>query len=884
MPENDEIFRLHAELQERHRQASVLNRVMMAGASHLEVEAILESMCRELAQALELPQAAAALLEEDGDNLRVVAEYLEPGRPSGMGAVMPLQGNPAGQYVLEKGIPLACEDAQNDPRMAAIHDLMRQRGTVSMLIVPLAARGQIIGTLGLDAVQPRRFSQEEINLATNVATAAAQVLENARLLAETRRQAQQTEALLATSRAISTLELHAVLETIASQARQLFAADGARIHLLEADGETLRCVVAQHLRAEEVMKLTLRKGEGFTGRVAASGQAEMVNNSLGSPGGVQVPGTPEEDEALALAPLKHHHSLTGVMTVSRLGSQRPFHSEDLRLLEAFAEQAALAIENARLFEVERRRSAELEAVNHLSVTLRSAHNLDEMLALLLDETLAVLDCQAGTITLYEAQEDLLRPRVARGWPRNLLEVPLKPGEGITGQSFARREAIVSTEFAADGRLSAKGRPVVPAGWSGACVPICTSQEAVGVLFVSARLPRQISATDLHLLTTLCEIAGNAIQRMRLHEQTERRVQQLSALRVIDLAITSSFDLRVTLSVVLDQVVNHLKVDAADVLLVDPHSRMLDFAAGRGFRSDELRQVRLMLGEGLPGRVAMERRPLHSQNLASEAVSTQRRALLSEEGFLAYTGLPLTARGQLKGVLEVFLRRREEIEPDSLRFLEMIAGQAAMAIDNARLFEDLQRSNLDLTLAYDRALEAWGQAVEVHNRDEAGHTRRVTELTLQVARALGVKNEEMVHMRRGALLHDVGMLAVAEAVLHKEAALSETERLALHAHPKWAQEMLGRLTFLQPALAIPVHHHERWDGSGYPQGLKGTQIPLAARIFAAAEAWTVLGEGRAYRPAWPEEQIRKYMREQAGERYDPGVVEALFKVVEGEGAR
>lgn len=203
---------------------------------------------------------------------------------------------------------------------------------------------------------------------------------------------------------------------------------------------------------------------------------------------------------------------------------------------------------------------------------------------------------------------------------------------------------------------------------------------------------------------------------------------------IDRAITASLDLRVTLNVLLDQVTGQLRVDAADVLLLNLHTQTMEYAAGRGFRSVALQHTHLRLGEGHAGRVALERHVVNIPNLAEDPGELRRAQLLTGEGFIAYYGVPLIAKGKVVGVLEVFQRASLEVDMEWLEFLDSLAGQAAIAIDNASLFDDLQRSNTELILAYDTTIEGWSRALDLRDKETEGRTQRVAEKTVLMARA------------------------------------------------------------------------------------------------------------------------------------------------------
>jgi HD-GYP domain-containing protein (c-di-GMP phosphodiesterase class II) len=361
-------------------------------------------------------------------------------------------------------------------------------------------------------------------------------------------------------------------------------------------------------------------------------------------------------------------------------------------------------------------------------------------------------------------------------------------------------------------------------------------------------------------------------------QLERQLVRLESLRTIDEAIASSFDLGITLKVLLDQVTTQLKVDAADVLLLNPRSQMLEHAGARGFRTEALKHTHLRLGEGYAGQAALKRLPIRIPVLNQMPDGLKRSPLLRAEDFAAYFSIPLIAKGRVLGVLEIF--HRSPLDPDREweEFLQTLAAEAALAIDNAGLFSDLQRSNLDLSLAYDATIEGWSRAMDLRDKETEGHTQRVTGITERVALALGMGGDILLHMRRGALLHDIGKMGIPDAILLKPGPLTDEEWDIMRKHPTYALEMLSPITYLRPALDIPYCHHEKWDGTGYPRGMKGEEIPLPARAFAIVDVWDALRSDRPYRSAWPAERVLQYVAEQSGKHFDPRVVETFLRVL------
>ncbi|NOH04859.1 MAG: HD domain-containing protein [Chloroflexi bacterium] len=320
--------------------------------------------------------------------------------------------------------------------------------------------------------------------------------------------------------------------------------------------------------------------------------------------------------------------------------------------------------------------------------------------------------------------------------------------------------------------------------------------------------------------------------------------------------------------------DQLEADAVCILLFNPHMLTLEFAAGSGFHTGAIQNSRLHLGEGIAGYAALKRELIVIPDIREEKEFV-RADLLAGENFTGYWGVPLVAKGEVKGLLEVFHRNHRDEDPAWMDFLKTLAGQSAIAIDNAQLFEDLKRSHTELVLAYDDTIEGWSRAMDLRDRETEGHTRRVTEMTLNLARLADISTERLIHVKRGALLHDIGKLGVPDSILHKPGALTDDEWKIMHRHPQLAYDMLSPIAYLKPALDIPYCHHEKWDGTGYPRGLKGEEIPLEARLFAVADVWDALTSDRPYRAAWSQEKALEYIKEQSGRHFDPQAVELFF---------
>lgn len=583
-----------------------------------------------------------------------------------------------------------------------------------------------------------------------------------------------------------------------------------------------------------------------------------------------------------------------------LGGQKYFiTSERQQILDLLISTYEEAI---RLDEGLQRSYQSLNGLYRIAEGLNRAGDEREVCETVLERALDLPGVQAGWISLREGETGF-RLCAAHGAPP-ALEVP----GALEGDCQCRRKLlageldqvtnIVECERLQDAKGDTRGLRYH------ASVPLWEGDRIFGLMNLAGAEEGLFSEEDLkilfgvgnqvgialeraHLRQNLEELVdertaalrAEIVERKRAEEEIQRQLQRITSLRAIDTAITASVDLRMTLNVFLGQAVTTLGADAAAVLLFNPLLNTLEYAAGLGFRSPAVERLPVRLGESHAGRAALERRTVYIPSLAEEAEEFVRPAWLAEEGFVAFHAAPLLAKGQVRGVLEVFHRAPFDPDPEWLNFLETLAGQAAIAVDNASLFEGLQRANTELIMAYDATIEGWSRAMDLRDKETEGHTQRVTEMTERLARAIGISEAELVHIRRGALLHDMGKMGVPDSILLKPGKLTDDEWEIMRKHPAYAYEMLSPIAYLRPALDIPYCHHEKWDGTGYPRGLRGEMIPLSARIFAVADVWDALRSDRPYRPAWPEEKVREHIREQGGKHFDPKIVEVFLGMTE-----
>jgi PAS domain S-box-containing protein len=390
-----------------------------------------------------------------------------------------------------------------------------------------------------------------------------------------------------------------------------------------------------------------------------------------------------------------------------------------------------------------------------------------------------------------------------------------------------------------------------------------------------------------LLRSVAEMLRSYLERRHakeaietLNEDLSRRLILLDALRQIDTAITSNLELSVTLRRVAEEVQRSLNVDAVEVYLYTPEHRQLSSIARVGFAlpDSQLRAFELGDQSELIPLAAREQRSHFIPDLEETDRASTYVDLCLKEGFVSQYILPLISKAELQGVLCLCHRTSLEIDDDWRHVAEALSLQTAIAIDNARLFQNLQHAKTTLERAYDATIEGWSRALDLKDEETAGHSRRVTDLTVRLARRFGMSEQQLLDIKRGALLHDIGKMGIPDDILLKPGKLSAQEWEIMKGHTTYAYKLLSPIPFLRQALEIPYSHHEKWNGSGYPRGLSGEEIPLAARIFAVVDVFDALTSDRPYRRAWTQEKALAFIQNESGRHLDPQVVNAFLEMI------
>ena len=529
------------------------------------------------------------------------------------------------------------------------------------------------------------------------------------------------------------------------------------------------------------------------------------------------------------------------------------------------------------------REREMQAIVSVSTELRKASTRAEMLPIILDQLIDLLNAKGALIASYNAEKREFFVELGGG-PLHFLtsqRVPL--GKGITSVVFENDGPFQTHDINQHPQYSrlfelAEIRAVIG-------TPLMVQGETMGVLWVGRLAPFHNS--EFRVLQAVADMSANALHRASLHERTLRHASQTVAISAAGRTmaeILNPADIYTHLSNSINGLVEN--VDILSIYAMDAARNVCScvFVSchGQARKVDQLAPVILDLGRPSPlDRVVRTHEPTIVQDLQHTLMSLAAvDCQLPPQGSAVI--VPLVARGKVLGVVELISQTPNRFSAEDLDLLILMGSTAATALENANLYQGLQESNLELLEAYDNTIEGWSRALDLRDRETESHTQRVTDLTLQIAHRLGLPEERLVHIRRGALLHDIGKMGVPDRILHKPDTLSPEEWTVMRMHPVYAYEMLLPISYLRPALSIPYCHHEWWDGSGYPRGLKGEEIPLEARIFAIVDTYDALTSTRPYRAAWPRTQALRQIMAESGTHFDPDLVDEFLRIVTGTG--
>lgn len=408
--------------------------------------------------------------------------------------------------------------------------------------------------------------------------------------------------------------------------------------------------------------------------------------------------------------------------------------------------------------------------------------------------------------------------------------------------------------------------------AGGIFPLLNKGRVVGLLGLLSTQTDYFKPRTIAWINALANVISGNFFPEESYGLGERLVEH-SICRVLQ----SSMDVRDPLPSVLELMAGVVQADAITAVSYNQRSQHFDLLATYRFDARVIAKLKMYFETGLAGKAVQERKLTWIEDLRSDNLDARPLSPLSEEGFRSYLALPLIGHNDFLGVLEVVWRMPQDIQACNIDFLERMAEQISFTMERTSIVKDLRHRNKELASAYNAMIEGLSRALELRDLETEGHTRRVSVLMMRFVEHMQIPSEQWDAIRQGALLHDIGKLGIPDAILLKPGSLTPQERKVMQQHAVYGYNILAPIINLRQTLDIALYHHERWDGSGYPYGLKGGQIPLVARLFAVVDVFDALTSDRPYRSAWSHLQAIEYLKEQTGQQFDPRVVELFLEI-------
>jgi len=677
------------------------------------------------------------------------------------------------------------------------------------------------------------------------------------------------------SAAVSTLDLNEILNTITQQMVELFAVEHSGVLMFDEKKEW-GYVLAEHPDWGATAERFQVKGYLAAERIIADREPLVIEDTWQDPLMASVRETMHrlDIRSMLIVPLIVRGEVIGSIGLDAVGRQRRFAAEEVALAQTIANQVSIAIENARLFEAEQRRRQEAETLREISRAVCSTLELDEVLSLVLRQAKRVLAYDTASILLFsDGQPSMVAVAGYEDEELVKTEVPVRLGDSPILQAMARDHSpVIIADVREDKRwIWIPGAEHVRA-WIG--VPLLVRGEMIGALMIDSRQPGSYTEADAAIAQALANQVAVVIENARLFTSLTQEKERLELLYRLSRHISESLDVRQVAQRALDGMCAVVGALRGIALVREPDSDRLRLVAVSGYDAESVealdQRLRLRLGKGLAGWVAAQRQPALVDDVTKDEHWMPVSGL--DDWVRSALSVPLLSGDELVGVLSIYSDREAFFNDEHRRLAESAAATVAVAIANALLYEATKQALWGTITAMVKALEAKDPYAR-------GHSERVAEYAVAIAKELGLPSEKVEEVRLAAKLHDVGKIGIDEQILAKRDGLNEEEWEAIRSHPRWGAEIIRPISSLNQLVPIILHHHERYNGRGYPNGLRGEDIPLEARIIAVADAFEAMTSDRPYRPALSYQEAIAELKANRGTQFDPQVVDAFLAVLE-----
>jgi HD-GYP domain-containing protein (c-di-GMP phosphodiesterase class II) len=698
----------------------------------------------------------------------------------------------------------------------------------------------------------------------------------------------------------SGMEVKDFLKALLKSVREANGADEAYIMLLDRDSYELNLYIFSGTRRKRPQRikcvdrrvvLSSTEEFGFAPYIASgdaedeeklAGESLMLFNVFTSKERLIYPGVKfdatfsgSSHKNAMVIPLQTNTQSVGLLVVGNIKNKPVFTINELEEATIFANLAAMQIEHHMLKEERDNRIMEMEKLNHLAKKLSSTQTIKGLVGLCFDYLSQILPHELGAISVYEKDQELryfVSAHQLSPATKKILSAHL---DGITEEITKKKplktlnkELYLENKEKVRLTTSFKKKPQ-----SFLTVPLALRNKKVGLLNISSSKQKVFTREHLQTLSTLANLVSTAIENIKIRIDLERRVEEVSVLFEIMQTINSTL----VLNEVLDSIVNFsmemLGALRCELRLIDERGEKLEVKASRGLSRSFLATDAINIGEGIIGSCFTEKKPITIYDARIDP-KTKHAKVAQKEGLAGMLAVPITQRGKAIGVITTYTSEPRDFSRGEVELLSTFASQASIAIENAKLYEEMKRQYLSMVMALAAAIEAKDSYTH-------GHSTKVMEYAVKIAQYIGLTEEEVETISYAGLLHDIGKIGIKDEILTKQGQLTQEELTELRKHPEYGANIMERVEMLKEIAPLTLYHHEKYDGTGYPLGLRGDQIPIGARILAVADTYDAMIADRPYRKAFPFDYVKKEMIKASGTQLDPTLVKVFFEILKKE---
>lgn len=863
---------LYQELRNAASALSILYEISKTISEGQDLQRVLTLILKRSTEIFKAQNGSIMLLDEDTNELTIKVALGLSDEIIASTRKKPGDGSIVG-WVTKEQEPLLLIGRVKDARFTT-----HKEGEIKdAMCAPIKIKNRLVGVLNVSNRHGEGiFSESDLNLLCTLANETGMVIETAQLYEMTTKKVTELSSFYVISKSLSaTLNLQMVLKSIMERILLLFPQLAVTICLLDTKKQDLKRIAGldfeERMIGEEEIELKGELKDALEpllsrSRYLAFSRVERIHPHL-----KPLIGKGEIDY-LYIFPLESKGRLIGILS---LASQDEFKlsKENIRLLTAIFQATATAIDNASLYEQTKRRVEELIGVQEVASQMLLSKDSQEIMALIVSVVNDVIHSDLGLLYLWDDDRKEFGVKVGQG-RRRLSEATFKSlrfkmGEGSVGWVGENQQPLILDEPRDDMRF----KPLVDITIKNLIsVPIIRNGVVIGVMeFINKQTEKGFNEDDLRMITIMAHQVGIVLENTGSFEEIKRRALQLSAVHAVNKIISSILSMEEVLPQLIELTSKVMRVRKASLMFVDEEKKILKIHASYGLTfMEQEREGELKLGEGIAGRVFLSNKPLIINNLSEDTtLSAEEKNLYLEKSYLC---IPLVIRKRLSGVISLSSKLLDTpFNEQDLELLSTMAEQMGMVIEYAQLYASLQRYSLD-------TIKAISVILETHNPLTKGHSDEVAKYAVAIGKEMHLSREEIRNLEIAGLVHDIGNIGIKESILLKpEKELSVEEHRQIRNHPFIGAQILKPLGFMREIVPIVYTHHERYDGDGYLDGLKGEEIPLAARILAVADSFEMMTSEKGFRESLDDDEAVEVLKQESGKHFDPQVVKAFLKI-------